>query len=66
MGKIIGVDLGTGFSAVAVFENGAPTVITNSEGKRTTPSIVGFTDNGEIKVGDAAKLIEISGVAWWL
>ena len=55
MGKVIGCDLGTGFSAVAVFENGAPTVIANSEGKRTTPSIVGFTDNGEIKVGDAAK-----------
>ena len=55
MSKIIGCDLGTGFSAVAVFENGAPTVIANSEGKRTTPSIVGFTESGEIKVGDAAK-----------
>ena len=55
MGKIIGCDLGTGFSAVAVFENGSPSVIANSEGKRTTPSIVGFSENGEIKVGDAAK-----------
>lgn len=55
MSKIIGLDLGTGFSAVSIFENGAPTVIANSEGKRTTPSIVGFTENGEIKVGDAAK-----------
>ena len=55
MGKVVGIDCGTGFSAVAVFENGAPTVIANSEGKRTTPSIVGFSDNSEIKVGDAAK-----------
>ena len=55
MSKVIGIDLGTGFSAVAVFENGVPSIIANSEGKRTTPSIVGFSENGEIKVGDAAK-----------
>ena len=55
MSKIIGIDLGTGFSAVSVFENGSPVIIPNQEGKRTTPSIVGFTDTGEIKVGDAAK-----------
>lgn len=54
MNKVIGIDLGTGFSAVSVFENGAPTIIVNSEGKRTTPSVVGF-DKGERKVGDPAK-----------
>ena len=51
---IIGIDLGTTNSAVAVIENGEPIVITNSEGKRTTPSIVGFTENDR-KVGDPAK-----------
>jgi molecular chaperone DnaK len=55
MGKIIGVDLGTTNSCVAVMENGEPIVITNSEGKRTTPSIIGFTNGGERKVGDPAK-----------
>jgi molecular chaperone DnaK len=55
MGKIIGIDLGTSNSCVAVFEGGEPVVIANSEGKRTTPSVVGFTDNGEIKVGEPAK-----------
>ncbi len=55
MGKIIGIDLGTTNSCVAVFEGNEPVVITNSEGKRTTPSIVGFVDNGERKVGDPAK-----------
>jgi len=55
MGKIIGIDLGTGNSAVAVMEGGTPTIIINSEGKRTTPSIVGFTKEGERKVGDSAK-----------
>jgi molecular chaperone DnaK len=55
MGKIIGVDLGTTNSCVAVMENGEPIVITNSEGKRTTPSIIGFTGDGERKVGDPAK-----------
>ena len=55
MSKIIAIDLGTGNSCVSVFQGGSPIVIPNSEGKYTTPSIVGFTDNGEIKVGDAAK-----------
>lgn len=54
MEKIIGIDLGTSNSCVAVFENGNTTVIANEEGKRTTPSVVGFKD-GERKVGDAAK-----------
>ncbi len=55
MGKIIGIDLGTTNSCVAVMEGNEPVVITNSEGHRTTPSIVAFTDNGERKVGDPAK-----------
>ena len=55
MGKIIGIDLGTTNSCVAVFEGNEPVVIANSEGKRTTPSIVGFVDNGERKIGDPAK-----------
>jgi len=55
MGKIIGIDLGTTNSCVAVMEGNEPVVIPNSEGRRTTPSIVGFTDNGERKVGDPAK-----------
>lgn len=53
--KIIGIDLGTTNSCVAVYEGNESTVITNSEGKRTTPSIVGFTKDGERKVGDPAK-----------
>ncbi len=55
MGKIIGIDLGTTNSCVAVMEGNEPVVIPNSEGKRTTPSIVGFLDKGERKVGDPAK-----------
>ncbi|MCK9414106.1 MAG: molecular chaperone DnaK [Prolixibacteraceae bacterium] len=55
MGKIIGIDLGTTNSCVAVMEGNEPVVIPNSEGKRTTPSIVAFVDNGERKVGDPAK-----------
>ena len=55
MGKIIGIDLGTTNSCVAVMEGNDPVVIPNSEGRRTTPSIVAFTENGERKVGDPAK-----------
>ncbi len=55
MGKIIGIDLGTTNSCVAVMEGNEPVVITNDEGRRTTPSVVAFLDNGERKVGDPAK-----------
>ena len=55
MGKVIGIDLGTTNSCVAVLENDQPVVITNAEGSRTTPSVVAFTKNGERLVGDTAK-----------
>lgn len=55
MSKIIGIDLGTTNSCVSVMEGNEPVVISNSEGKRTTPSVVGFVENGERKVGDPAK-----------
>ncbi len=55
MGKIIGIDLGTTNSCVAVMEGNQPTVIINNEGHRTTPSVVAFTEGGERKVGDTAK-----------
>ena len=56
MGKIIGIDLGTTNSCVAVMEGNEPVVIPNSEGHRTTPSVVAFTEGGERKVGDHAKI----------
>lgn len=55
MGKVIGIDLGTTNSCVAVFEGNEPVVIANSEGKRTTPSVIGFVKDGDRKVGDPAK-----------
>lgn len=55
MGKIIGIDLGTTNSVVAVMEQGQPKIIANSEGKRTTPSVIGFASNGEVLVGEAAR-----------
>src|SRR5688500_10422314 len=55
MKKVIGIDLGTTNSCVSVMEGNEPVVIPNSEGRRTTPSIVAFLDNGERKVGDPAK-----------
>ena len=55
MSKVFGIDLGTSTSCVSAFEGGEPKVIVNSEGKRTTPSVIGFAKDGERKVGDSAK-----------
>ncbi len=63
MGKIIGIDLGTTNSCVSVMEGNEPVVIPNSEGKRTTPSVVAFVENGERKIGDPAKRQAITNAA---
>src|SRR6202034_2250769 len=55
MAKVVGIDLGTTNSVIAVWEGGEPTVIPNAEGSRTTPSVVAFTDNGERLVGQLAR-----------
>ena len=55
MSKVLGIDLGTGFSCMAFMENGKPSIIVNAEGGRTTPSIVAWNTNGERLVGQAAK-----------
>jgi len=55
MAKVVGIDLGTTNSVVAVLEGGEPTVIANSEGARTTPSVVAFSKNGEILVGEIGR-----------
>ena len=60
MSKVIGIDLGTTNSVVAVMEGGEPTVITNQEGSRLTPSVVGFSKNGERLVGQLAKRQAVS------
>ena len=63
MSKIIGIDLGTTNSCVAVMEGGEPTVIANAEGARTTPSVVGFSKDGERLVGQVAKHQAIANAA---
>ena len=62
MGKIIGIDLGTTNSCVAVMEGGEPVVIANAEGNRTTPSVVAFSKTGERMVGQVAKRQAVAGV----
>ncbi|MEV5439964.1 Hsp70 family protein, partial [Streptomyces sp. NPDC052682] len=62
MGRAVGIDLGTTNSVVAVLEGGEPTVISNAEGARTTPSIVAFAKNGEVLVGEVAKRQAVTNV----
>ena len=63
MPKAVGIDLGTTNSVVSAMEGGEPTVIANAEGDRTTPSIVGFSKNGEVLTGEVAKLTGLSDAA---
>src|SRR5690242_17814665 len=62
MARAVGIDLGTTNSVVAVLEGGEPTVITNAEGSRTTPSVVAFAKNGEVLVGEVAKRQAVTNV----
>src|SRR5919197_2655598 len=62
MPKVVGIDLGTTNSVVSVLEGGEPTVITNAEGARTTPSVVAFAKNGEVLVGEVAKRQAVTNV----
>src|SRR6266699_7356414 len=62
MARAVGIDLGTTNSVVAVLEGGEPTVIANSEGSRTTPSVVAFARNGEVLVGQSAKNQAVTNV----
>src|SRR5665811_1628908 len=62
MARAVGIDLGTTNSAVAVLEGGEPTIITNAEGGRTTPSVVAFTKNGEVLVGEIAKRQAVTNI----
>ena len=63
MGKVIGIDLGTTNSSVAVMEGGTPKVIENSEGDRTTPSIVAFSKDDQVLVGQSAKRLAVSNAS---
>ena len=63
MGKIIGIDLGTTNSAVAVMEGDAPQIIVNAEGNRTTPSVVAYLDDGNVLVGPSAKRQSVTNPA---
>jgi len=64
MAKVLGIDLGTTNSCMAVMEGGDPVVLENSEGARTTPSVVAFTKSGERLVGQAAKRQAVTSVSW--
>ena len=65
MGRAVGIDLGTTNSVVSVLEGGEPTVVANSEGSRTTPSILAFAKNGELLVGQPAKNQVVDRFADW-
>ena len=66
MGRAVGIDLGTTNSVVSVLEGGEPVVIANSEGSRTTPSVVAFAKNGEVLVGQSAKNQAVAKTGAWI